>query len=103
MQNSTPTVTDSLRGFIDYMTVERRLSPRTIGSYSEGVGYFARQVGDLPINVIQLNHFIAFKARMAERRAGASRIAGVINAMKCLLGYARDVRISRFTAVRLKV
>ncbi len=56
MQHSIPTVTDSLRGFIDYMTVERRLSPRTIQSYSEGVGYFARQVGDLPIEGIQLNH-----------------------------------------------
>lgn len=91
MQNSIATVTNSLPGFIDYMTVERRLSPRTIGSYSEGVRYFARQVGDLPIEAIRLNHFIAFKARMAERSAGASRIAGVINAMKCLLGYARDV------------
>jgi len=89
--NDSPTIGKALPGFIDYMTVERRLSPRTIGSYSEGVRYFARQVGDLPIDVIQLNHFIAFKARMAERDAGPSRIAGVINAMKCLLGYARDV------------
>jgi len=79
--NDSPTIDKALPGFIDYMTVERRLSPRTIGSYSEGVRYFARQVGDLPIDVIQLNHFIAFKARMAERGAGASRIAGVINAM----------------------
>jgi site-specific recombinase XerD len=87
----TTTITNSLPGFLDYMAAERRFSPRTIKTYREAVTFFTRQVGDLPLASIALNHFISFKARMAERGAGESRIAIIVNAMKCLLVYARDV------------
>jgi len=92
MKNVTsPTIIHSLPGFLDYMAAERRFSPKTIKTYREAVTYFTRQVGDLPLGGITLNHFISFKARMGERRTGESRIAVIVNAMKCLLVYARDV------------
>src|SRR6266851_10404646 len=92
MKNVTsPTIIHSLPGFLAYMTAERRFSPKTIKTYREAVTYFTRQVGDLPLGGITLNHFISFKARMGERRTGESRIAVIVNAMKCLLVYARDV------------
>lgn len=85
------TVNQTLSGFADYMTAERRLSQRTIENYQEAVRYFTKQVGDLPIVDIRLNHFISLKARMGARGAGASRIGSIIIGMKCLLVYARDV------------
>jgi site-specific recombinase XerD len=85
------TVNQILSGFADYMTAERGFSRRTVKGYLEAVRYFTKQVGDLPIVDIGLNHFISLKARMSARGAGASWTRNVIIGMKCLLGYARDI------------
>ena len=85
------TVKDVLPGFADYMQVERQFSPATREKYLDGVRWFLRDVGDLPVRDIGLRQFISLKARMVQRGAGESRIAGVIFGLKSLLRYARDV------------
>jgi integrase/recombinase XerD len=87
----TPKLTHLLQGLPDYMTAERHFRPRTTRNYIEDIRFFIKIMGDLTISQIDLNHFISFKARMVERKAGASRIASIINAMKCLFAYSRDV------------
>jgi integrase/recombinase XerD len=86
-----PTIITLMPGFSEYMAAERHLSPKTIRGYREAVGFFAKLIGDIPVAALRLPHFIAFKSRMLQRRAGESRIASILNAMKCLLGYARDI------------
>lgn len=73
------------------MAVEKRFSPLTVSKYHGNVRWFVRDVGDLVIPALCLNDFISLKARMTERGARASRIAGVIFAMKSALSYAHDV------------
>ena len=48
---------------------------------------------DIPITALRLPHFITFKSRMSQRHAGESRIASILNAVKCLLVYARDMSL----------
>lgn len=88
--DSGPTISQALPGFTEYMTVERRFSPTTIGKYRDNVDWFRRDVGDLPLGEIRLTHFMALKSRMSGRGTRASRIAGVVFAMKSLLAYGRD-------------
>jgi site-specific recombinase XerD len=87
-----PTILGLVPGFCEYMEAERHLSPRTIRGYHEAVRFFAKLMGDSPITNLRLPHFIAFKSRMLQRHAGESRIASILNAVKCLLVYARDIQ-----------
>jgi site-specific recombinase XerD len=73
------------------MSVERRFSPATISKYQDNVGWFVRDVGNLPLADIRLEHFIALKSRMDARGAREARVASLIFAMKSLLTYAQDV------------
>jgi integrase len=90
MQND-PTISQLLPGFFDYMTVEWRFSPVTVTKYQDNVRWFIRDVGDLRLTEIGLEHFITLKVRMCERGACEARVANVIAAMKALLAYARDI------------
>jgi site-specific recombinase XerD len=73
------------------MSVERRFSPTTISKYQDNVRWFVRDVGNLPLADIRLEHFIALKSRMDARGAREARVASLIFAMKSLLTYARDI------------
>src|SRR5437588_7713200 len=86
-----PTISELVPGFIEYLSVERRFSPATVKKYHDNVNWFRRDVGDMAVTEIRLEHFISLKARMAARGARAARIAGVIFAMKSVLAYARDI------------
>lgn len=85
------TVSSILPDLERYMRAERGFSAKTIGGYKEAIRFFVKVMGDPAIEDLRLGDFVSFKARMAERRAGQSRVAGIIHAMKCLLGCARDV------------
>ncbi|MDT8067951.1 MAG: tyrosine-type recombinase/integrase [Terriglobia bacterium] len=89
--NQCPKISEVLVGFTEYMSAERRFSPRTVKNYGEACRYFAKELGDLGVSEIELRHFISLKARMEVRGTGASRVASIIVGMKCLLQYVRDV------------
>jgi len=86
-----PTIMTLMPGFCEYMVAERHLSPKTMRGYREAVQFYVKVIGDIPVTTLRLPHFIAFKSQMLQRHAGESRIASILNAMKCLLGYARDI------------
>ena len=90
-QNISLTVGEALPGFVAYMRVEKCFAPTTVKKYQENVSWFVRDIGDLPIADIRLDHFIALKGCMLRRGAREARIAGVIFAMKGLLAYAQHV------------
>ena len=85
------TISETLPEFVDYAIAEKRLAPKTRRGYMEAIRYFIARVGDHPVQELNLHHFVALKAEMVKRGIGASRIASIINAMKCLLAYARDM------------
>ena len=60
-QQNQCTISQALPGFVQYMSVERRFSLATIRKYQDNVGWFRRDVGNLPLANIRLEHFIALK------------------------------------------
>ena len=68
-----PTISELVPGFIEYLSVERRFSPATVKKYHDNVNWFRRDVGDMAVTEIRLEHFISLKARMAARGARAAR------------------------------
>ena len=80
-----------LPGFVEYMIAERRLAAKTVRGYREAIQFFIKRVGDVPLQHLTLADFVSFKAEMLRRGAGESRIAGIINGMKGLLLYGRDI------------
>jgi integrase/recombinase XerD len=85
------TVRSALPGFIDYLGAERHFSPGTIKKYGENMQWFLREIGDLPITSIGLQHFVSLKARIGQQGAKEARTASLICALKSFLTYARDV------------
>jgi site-specific recombinase XerD len=85
------TIEDTLPGFVDYMKAERNFSAATATKYHDNVRWFLRDIGNLSISDIGLEHFISLKARMTARGAREARVASVVCAMKALITYARDV------------
>jgi site-specific recombinase XerD len=84
------TVRNTLPGFMDYMKAERRFSIATIKKYGENIEWFVREIGDLPIAHVGLQHFISLKARVDQSGSKEARTASLISALKCFLVYARD-------------
>jgi integrase/recombinase XerD len=91
MPQTDLTLSQALPGFVEYMTSERRLRPKTIKNYLQSISLFTKQIGDLRIPDVSLQHVVSFKAGMTLRHVGESHIAGSINALKCLLQYCRDI------------
>ena len=61
-------LTELLPGFVDYMVAERHFQLTTVYLYRKGVAYFVRQLGDLPIADISLQHFISLKRETTDSR-----------------------------------
>jgi integrase/recombinase XerD len=80
-----------IEGCCEYMYAERHLRPKTISGYREALRFFAKQMDDPKVSDLTVANFISFKAKMARRGAGESRIGSIINAIKCLVTYSRDI------------
>lgn len=84
-------ITDVLPRLLEYLSVERGLAPATVQKYRENLMGITRDVGNLPVHDIKFEHIIALKAQLARRRARESRVGSVINSVKGLLVFARDI------------
>jgi len=91
LRTEQKTIMALLPGCCEYMLGERHLSPKTIKGYREGIQFFAKHMGNLTVSDLAITHFISFKAYMAKRGAGQSRVASIINAIKSLLAYSSDI------------
>lgn len=76
----------------EYMYGERHFTRKTILGYREAIFFFAKVMGNPKVEDLTIDHFITFKAEMGRRGAGESRTASIINGVKCLLVYCRDIR-----------
>jgi site-specific recombinase XerD len=73
------------------MTADRRFSPITAKSYIEALSCFIRAVGDIPATDIRPIHILSYKARLAERNIGPSRVGSLMHGLKCFLTYSQTI------------
>jgi integrase/recombinase XerD len=85
------TILALVEGCCEYMYAERHLRPKTISGYREAMSFFAKLMGNPRVSDLTVTDFISFKAKMARRGAGESRIGSIVNAVKCLLTYSQDI------------
>ena len=89
--HKAPVISSMLNGFRDYMTADRRFSPITAKSYIEALSCFIRTIGDIPATDIRPLHVLSYKARLAERNIGPSRVGSLMHGLKCFLTYSLTI------------
>lgn len=66
------------------------LSPQTVKKYRDSLACAVKDMGDLPVESLDLQHFTILKEKILTRGAGVSRIHSVVFAMRGLLKYCRE-------------
>jgi len=83
------TISELLPYFLVHLTHELRRSPATVEKYNDCMGWVLRIIGDIAPGEIRSEHVLLIKARCAERKAGPSRIASIVAALKSFLRFSR--------------
>ena len=77
--------------FLEWARYEMRRAPATITRYQDSLRWVVRDLGDLEITSLHRGHLLRLRARMEGRGCGEARTAGVLNALRSFLKFARDV------------
>ena len=79
-----------LEGFLEYARFELNFSPQTIIKYKDALRCFIRDIGDKPVEGLDVQDFVRLKRVMMERGVSGARISSVVYAMRSFLSYCRD-------------
>lgn len=77
--------------FLGYARFELNYSPQTIIKYRDSLKCFVRDVGDKPVEKLDVLDFVKLKKVMMERGNSAARISSVVYAMRSFLSFCQDV------------
>jgi len=75
--------------FYGWSRYDRNLSPVTIEDYKRSLRVFKKDIGDLEVEEIKLDHFSKWKQRCLERGVGAYCLAGYLFNMRSFLKYCQ--------------
>lgn len=76
--------------FLEYARYELNFSPKTIVKYRDSLKCFIRDIGDKPVEQLEIQEFVRLKRLMVERGIGDARIASIIYSVRSLLSYCRN-------------
>ena len=77
--------------FLEWSRYEMRRADWTVRRYGEALSWVIRDIGDQPVAGLNIGHLMELRRRMEERGCGPARIAGILNAVRSLLKFCRDV------------
>jgi len=80
-----------LEDFLGYARFELNFSPQTIIKYRDALKCFVRDVGDKPVDELDVLDFVKLKRIMMERGNGGARISSVVYAMRSFVTFCRDI------------
>jgi integrase/recombinase XerD len=84
------TINDLMEDFLEYARYEINFSPQTIIKYRDSLRCFIKDVGDKPVDELEVQDFVKLKRIMMERGVSGARISSVVYAMRSFLFYCRD-------------
>src|SRR5262245_11796175 len=68
-----------------------RRPPSTIARYREALNWVIRDVGDMLVALLNVSHILGLRRKMDQRGCGEARIAAILNALRSLLKFCREV------------
>lgn len=68
-----------------------RRSPSTIARYREALNWAIRDIGDLPVATLHVEHILSLRRKMDQRGCGAARVAAILNTLRSFLRFCREV------------
>jgi site-specific recombinase XerD len=77
-------------GFARHVQFELSLSAKTATKYKECMNSVVKDLGDLPVKVLDLGYVTMLKEKIRNRGAGDSRLYSIIFALKGFLRYCRS-------------
>ena len=82
-------ISELTEGFLEYACYELNYAPETITKYRESLKCFVRDIGDKPVEQLEVDDFVKLKKKMIDRGLGVSRISSIVFAVRSLLNYCR--------------
>ena len=82
---------DDRSPFLEWARYEMRRSPLTIARYREALQWVVRDIGDQPVATLNVGHLLNLRRRTEQRGCGEARVAGILNALRSLLKFSREV------------
>lgn len=76
--------------FLEYARYELNFSPQTIIKYRDSLKCFIRDIGDKPVEKLEVSDFVHLKRIMMERGVSEARIASVVYAVRSFLAYCQN-------------
>ena len=76
--------------FYDWAKYEKNLSPNTIKDYKRALSVFKKDIGDLDVERLKLEHFFEWKKKCLERGVGEYCLAGYIFNLRSFLRFCRE-------------
>ena len=67
-----------------------RRSPLTIARYREALNWVIRDIGDLPLSTLNVEHVLSVRRNMDQRGCGEARVAAILNALRSFLRFCRE-------------
>src|SRR5437867_7536218 len=77
--------------FLEWSRYEVRRADWTVRRYAEALSWVIRDIGDQPLGHLNIGHLMELRRRMEDRGCREARIAGILNAVRSLLKFCRDV------------
>jgi integrase/recombinase XerC len=80
-----------LRGYLDHLANERRLSGHTLSNYERDIAALMDVAGDTPLRAMQVNHVRRYVAQLHSRGLGGKSLARMLSAWRGFFNYlSRD-------------
>ncbi|TSA45812.1 hypothetical protein D4R51_01240 [bacterium] len=76
-------------GFLEYARYELNFSPETIIKYRDSLKCLVRDIGDKPVEQLEVDDFVKLKRKMIDRGLSVARIASIVFATRSFLNYCR--------------
>jgi len=92
MRHTSPSVSELLPDFLEYLRVEEQRTSETLLRYQQHIHAFITSVGDCPVGTITSEKLSIYKRPLLDRGLSAATLATMFSGLRRFLRYLRDIR-----------
>ncbi len=91
MPHASPSVSEVLPDFLEYLRVEEQRTPETLLRYRQHIQAFITSVGDCSVGAINSEKLSVYKRHLLDRGLAAATMATMLSGLRSFLRYLRDI------------